>query len=320
MKYSKPDLYVITKEPPRDRARLLATAVLLIVLLCIGICCHAESVTEIPLGDGLPVWMLDGAHISAELPEHAGEQGLIGIYTTDTDSADVYVYSFPREHDLSLEDFGQRLAAERSIFCNMLTDRGVPAAVLNYCDCIEGEHYIVQAYIYETDESFIEVCTMFKTESVSLGNGDYSIHMIREYVAQEQSESTLLFDTVYLIENDRLPQLHILQFPKDDFPAEIIEPELRRAVSDEQYASLAADGWTPGEFVSLYAAGYDLLKGEVTCRNGLDHAFIGYIDGGVFKTRAFIVDGDDYILMCAEAEAARFQHVTNALIDAVEKN
>lgn len=296
------------------------TAVLLIVLLCIGVCAQAGSVTEIQLGDGLPVWQLDEAHTAAALPDNADEQGLIGIYSTDTGLADVYVYSFPRDGGVSLEEFGQQLAAERNIFCNMLTDRGTPAAVLNYYDCIDDGHYIIQAYIYEAEKSFIEVCTMFKTECVSLGAGDLSIHMILEYDAKAQTESPLLSDTLYCTENDRLPQLRIREFGKDDFPIEFAEPELFNSVSDEKVADLAADGWTLEEFVSIYDESYDLLKGEVTSRNDLDHAFIGYIDGGIFKTRALIDDGDDYILLCAEAEASRFQHVTNALIDAVEKN
>ena len=55
-------------------------------------------------------------------------------------------------------------------------------------------------------------------------------------------------------------------------------------------------------------------------RNDLNLAFIGYIDEGIFKTRAFIDDGSDYVLLSAEAEASKFQHLTNALIDAIEKN
>ena len=294
-------------------------AVLLIVFLCMS-ACQDKSVTMIPLGDGLPIWMLDESHTAADLPDHADEQGLFGIYTTDTGYSDVYVYSFPKDAGVSLEKFGQQLAAERHIFCNMMTDRGTPAAVLNYHDCVDGEHYIVQAYIYETDENFVEVCTMFKTESVSLGSSDLSIHMIRAYDAQKQADSPLLSDTIYSTGNERLPQLRIRQFRKDDFPAGTIEPKLLRAVSDERCAALAGDGWTLEEFVSLYDESFDLLKGEVTCRNDLNHAFIGYIDEGIFHTRAFIDDGDDYILISAEAEASKFQHITNALIDAVEKN
>ena len=293
-------------------------ALLLIFLLCTGVCCYAESVSVIPLGDGLPDWELNGAYIAEVLPETDDDEGLSGIYTSDAGLSDIYVYSFPKD-GVTLEEFGQQLASQRHIFCNMMTDRGVPAAVLNYYDRIQGEPYIVQAYIYETDDSFVEVCTLFKTDFIPFGDSDLSVHMISEYDVQEQQGSELLSDTVYRTENERLPQLRIREFAKDDFPAEIIEPELLDTVSDRKYAALAENGWTLEEFVSIYDERYELSKGEVTCRNDLDHAFLGYIDGGIFYTRAFIDDGEVYILLSAEAEAPKFQHVTNALIDAVER-
>lgn len=298
----------------------LYTALLLIFSLCLCGGSGNASVTEIPLGDDLPVWRLDGVHTAAELPDNAQERGLIGIYTTDTDRADVYVYRFSRENGVSLEEFGMQQAAERGVFCNMLTDRNVPTAVLNYHECMEGNHYIVQAYIYDAGADFVEVCTLFKTEPVSFGSGGLSIRMIREYDAQEQNESPLNVGTAYFTENDRLPLLRIRQFSKQDFPAEIVEPDLLNTVSEEQYAALAEDGWTLEEIVLLYDESYDLLRGDVMCRNDLTLAFIGYIDGGIFKTRAVVDDGTEYIMLCAEAEAARFQHVTNALIDSIEKD
>ena len=295
-------------------------AVLVIFVFCLSGCSKTASVTEIPLGDDLPVWMLDEVHTVAELPDNAGEQGLVGIYTTDTDQADVYVYSFSKEDGVSLEEFGQQIAGQHHIFCNMIKDRGVPVAVLNYYDCIADEPYIVQTYIYETDDHFVEVRTLFGTALVPFGESDdLSIHMINGYNALEQNSGPLLSDTVYSADNDRLPQLRVRKFPKDDFPAEIIEPELLDVVSDREFAALAADGWSLDEFVSVYSKCFELLKGEVTCRNDLDHAFIGYIDDGIFCTRAFIDDGDVYVLLCAQAEASKFQHVTNALLDAVER-
>lgn len=303
----------------KKRKDCFYAAALLIIAFCLIGCAGAGAATEIPLGDDLPVWVLDEVHTVASLPDNAGEQCLIGIYATDTDRADVYVYRFPREDGVSLEEYGQRRAAERNVYCNMLTDRGVPVAVLNYHECAEGEHYIVQAYIYEADSDFVEVCTLFKTEAVPFGAGDLSIRMIREYDAQAQNGSPLVFDTVYLTENDRLPLLRIRQFPKNDFPANVIEPDLLPAVSEERYADLAEDGWTAEEIISLYGERYDLLRGEVLFRNDLTLAFIGYIDDGIFKTRAVVDDGTEYVMLCAEAEASRFQHVTNALIDAIKK-
>lgn len=256
-------------------------AILLMIVLCAGIGCRSESAA--------------------------------------TGLSEVSGYSYPKEDGVSLEEFGQKKAAEHNVFCNMMTDGGAPAAVLNYHDCAEGRHYIVQTYFHETGDCFVEVRTAYKTEPVPLGSGDLSIHMIREYEAREQKDSPLLFDAAYSAANERLPQVFIRQFYKDDFPAGIIEPKLRGAVSDDRCAGLAADGWTLEELISLYRAGFDLLKGEITRRNGFDLAFIGYIDEGIFKTRAFLDGGDYYTMICAEAEAAKFQHITNALIDAVEK-
>ena len=289
--------------------------ILLFPLLCTLACCYAETAAVIPLGDGLPDWELDGAYTALEVPETAAEEGLTGIYRSDAGLSDIYVYSFPKD-GADLADFGQQLASERHIFCNRMTDRGVPAAVLNYFDCVNGEPYIVQAYIYETEESFVEVCTLFKTGSVPFGGEDLSIRMISEYDAEEQEDSPLLSDTVYRTENDRLPQLRIREFAKNEFPAEIIEPEL---MAQESFAALSENGWTLEEFVSIYDECFELSKGEVACRNDLDHAFLGYIDDGIFYTRAFIDDGEVYVLLSAEAEATKFQHVTNALIDAVER-
>ena len=291
-------------------------ALMLFSLLCTGDCCYAESAAVISLGAGLPDWELNEVYTSETLAENAAEEGLSGIYTSDAGLSDIYIYSFPKEGSITLEEFGRQLAAERHIFCNMMTDRSVPTAVLNYFDRIGDKPYIVQAYVYETDDSFIEVCTLFKTRSVPFGSSDLSIHMISEYNAQEQKDSPLLSDTVYQTENDRLPLLRVREFLKDGFPAEIVEPEL---ISGESFAALSENGWTLEEFVSIYGECFELSKGEVTCRNDFNHAFIGYINDGIFYTRAFIDDGEVYVLLSAEAEASKFQHITNALIDAVER-
>ena len=299
--------------------RSFFTSVLLISLVCTGVCCYAESTAAIHLGNGLPDWELIGPYTVTKLPETSDDEGLSDIYRSDAGFSDIYIYRYPKDDSISLEQFTQQLASERHIFCNMITDRGVSAAILNYYDCINGDPYIVQAYIYETDDSFTEICTHFKTESVPFGSNGLSIHMISEYDAQEQKYTPLLSDTVYSTENDRLPQLRVREFPKNDFQVEIIEPELFDVISDGKYTALAKDGWTLEEFVLIYDECFELSKGEVTCRNDLDHAFIGYIDNGIFYTRAFIDDEETYILLSAEAEVSKFQHVTNALIDAVER-
>ena len=160
---------------------------------------------------------------------------------------------------------------------------------------------------------------MFKTEKTQLGSSDLSICMIKEYEAEKSDDSFFPDETVYVTENDRLPTLTVRQFGKDYFSADTFDTDLLPDTAEAQFSAYAEDGWTLDEAVSLYSGEYDLLKGEVIERNGLDLAFIGYIDNGVFKTRAIIDDGDDYIMLCAEADAAKFQHVTNALIDSISK-
>lgn len=289
---------------------------LLLSLLCMGGCCYDEPAEVISLGDGLPDWELNEVYNFEAPAGNVTEEGLSGIYTSDAGLSDIFIYKFPKEGRITLEEFDRQLAEERHVFCNMMTDRGVPCAVLNFFDRIKGKPYLVQAYIYETKDTFIEVCTLFKTQSVPFGSNDLFIHMISEYGVQEQKSGPLLSDTVYHSDNDRLPMLRIQEFDKAVFPAESIDPEL---VLEERFTSLAENGWTPEEFVSIYDECFELSKGEVTCRNDLDHAFIGYTDDSIFYTRAFIDDGEVYVLLSAEAEASKFQHITNALIDAVER-
>ena len=97
-------------------------------------------------------------------------------------------------------------------------------------------------------------------------------------------------------------------------------------------------GWNLQSYYNIFAGIWDILDDLLIAgivektrtrwgkfipymaMSGLPLAFIGYIDDGIFKTRAFIEDGTDYTLLSAEAEVMRFQHVTNALIDAIEKD
>ena len=291
-----------------------------LLVLCAGICCNAVSSTSIPLGDGLPDWLSEGVYTAKAPQEFTTVEGLAGIYTADADSPVIYVYRLSKADGISLEEFGQQMGEQHHVFCNMMNDRGVSAAVLNYYDCYGDEPFIVQAYIYETEDHFVEVRTLFRTVLIPFGGDDLFIHMINEYEEQVQKDSSLLSDAVYRTANEKLPQLRIRRFPKAEFPVEIVEPALLDAVSAEEVAALAADEWMLDEFVTIYDKRFELLKGEVTCRNDLDHAFVGYIDDGVFHTRAFIDDGEVYILLSAQAEFSRFQHVTNALIDAVERS
>lgn len=297
----------------------ICTAALMIMVFCMSGCNAALSVTEIDLGDNLPKWQLNQEHTVEKISDDEKKHGVAGIYVTDTDDADVHVYNYPKKTGVSLEEFGQQQASKYNVFCNMMTDRNIPVAVLNYHECIEDEHYIVQAYIYEGDTDFVEVCTMFKTDVIPLGVSDLSVRMIRDYEEQIESGGPLIYDEKYVAENDRLPLLRVKQFEKSEFPVEFIEPGMLNKVSDRKFKAFAKDGWTLKEIVSFYDENYKLIKGEVISRNNLKLAFMGYIDDGVFKTRAVINDNNDYVMLGAEAEASEFQHVTNALIDTIEK-
>ena len=269
--------------------KFASSAFLLLICLCFLACGNNNVITEISLGDGLPVWELEGEYI-ASVPSEAEDSSLTGIYTTDSDCADIWVYSYPKDNGKTLEAFGQELAGEYGVFCNMMKDGEIPVAVINYYESAEAEPYIVQAYIYESETEFIKICNKFKTETVPLGTGGLNINMIREYEAEERSgdDKGLSFDTVYSSDNDKLPLLRVAEFNKKEFPVEAGDPDLSKALKDKQVEILGEDGWTCKDFISLYGEIYDLKKGELQNRNGLNLAFIGFVDNGIFKTRAFI--------------------------------
>lgn len=287
---------------------------------CLGACGHAEqdAVDEIVLEDGLPEWELEIPYTVGTLPEDAASQGLTGIYTTESDYADIYVYEYPKDGK-TLETFGEEQAAAHKVFCNPMKEDGCAAAVLNYYEKIDGESYFIQAHIYEGASRFIEVRSLFKTWEMPIGASDLSFRLIREYTEETAIGSAFPYEAVYVTENDNLPELRVRQFAKDDFPAESYDAAALTNTTAEQYAVYAADGWTLEEWIALYDDRFDLIKGEVMERNGLQTAFIAYVDDGIFKTRAIIDDGAGYIMLCAEAEADEFQHITNALIDSVTR-
>lgn len=266
-------------------------AIVILIVFCLAACAKGNAVREIKLGEGLPLWKLNSAHVSKELTDDDKAQGITGIYTTDSDTDEVYVYSIPKEDGITLEDFGQQKAAELGVFCNMMPVGDVQAAVVNYYERDGDEHYIAQAYYFDGGENFIEVLTRFKTKKLELGTEGLYLRMVREYKEEIKNDSPLLFDATYTADNDHLPQIFVKKFSKD--------------------------GWTLNEILSIYESEYELKRGELMYRNGFDIAFVGYIDNGIFKTRAFVSDGDNYVMLGTEAEASKFQHVTTALLDAM---
>lgn len=272
--------------------------------------------TVIDLGDGLLPWETDFPVHPKELPENAQETGLKEIYASGLNEPEIYIYRYAEDGDMTLEELGQKKAAEHQVFCNMMKDRGQDAAVLNYYQPSGDSPSIVQAYIYQTENGFTEVCNLYPTEALPFGLDGLSFRMIQGYTAEMRSDR-FPYEAVYRTDAERLPDVKVIQMSRDISAEALYHGGCIAEEEMERIAAYALDGWTKEEWIACYQDRYELKKGEIQKRNGLDMAFIGYIDAGIFKVRAFIDQGDDYILLCAEDEAADFQHITNALIDTV---
>ena len=295
--------------------KIVALALAVAVLLC-TVACGSKTYQEIPLGDGLPTWQLAQTYTAAKLPADAKAQDLTAIYTAD-DAANIYVYRYEKQDGATLENMGQELAATYKVFCNMVEVDGCPGANVTYYEAMGDAHYIVRSYLFEGTEEFVKLCFLHKTEQISLAESDLQIHLMSGYTKAENLDRLPPHETEYTYADEYLPTVRIWQRSKLDLLPELYDAGLSGKVTDEQYAAYAKDGWTLEEIVSLYDGAYDLLKGELIQRNGFDVGFIGYIDAGVFYVRAFIDYGEDYIVLCAENDAAKFQHVVNALIDTI---
>ena len=296
----------------KKSAALLLAAVL---LLCAA-ACGRKTYREIPLGDGLPTWQLAQPYTAAKLPADADERGLTAIYTAD-DGACVRVYRYEKKPGTTLEDEGQELAAAYQVFCNRIEVDGCPCANVTYYETVDGVPCIVRAYLFEGTEEFVKLCFLHETEQIPLAESDLQIRLMSGYTKAENLDSLPPHEAEYTYADADLPTVRIWQRSKADLQPELYDAGLSEKVTAGQLAAYARDGWTQEEIVSLYDGAYDLLKGELIRRNGFDVGFIGYIDTGVFYVKAFIDYGEDYIVLCAENDAAKFQHVVNALIDTI---
>lgn len=298
---------------------LLSSAVLFLTLCSCGT--HAEisspePVHSIERGDGLSAIALDGTYYAAEPPEYCADA--VSAYTTaDPNLPDVCVFSYPADSGETLEAYGQERAAEKGVFCNTMTIDGETAAVLNYYQNDGENGYIAQSYIYKGETGFSEVLYLFKTEEIPLGDSGLSVRIANGYTSGSDADSLFPTEYVYETESDMLPALRIREFDKDYFSEATYSDELLPETTKEEFSLLALDGWTLEEGIDFYADRYELKKGELMHRNGLDIAFIGYIDNGIFTVRAIIDTGSDYVMLCAEDDAAEFQHITTALIDSI---
>lgn len=299
--------------------KITSFILIILAMLSFAACGSNNGCTEVSLGENLPTWGFADTLYPAELPADASETGLTDIYKSDRqDIADAYIYHYPKEEGITLEAFGQQQAADRKVFCNMTAYGDVPAANVTYYETAYGADNIVRSYIFEAEDEFVKVCSVHKTERIALGESDYTVAMPGGYTETENAESIFPYEKVYTYEDEFLPTVRVRQFAKDYFTEALFDADRMEGMSGEVYEACADQGWTLAEFVDLYGDRYKLLKGETFNRNGLDVGFVGYIDEGVFYVRALIDCGDDYIMLCAENDAAIFQHVVNALIDTVE--
>lgn len=264
--------------------------ILLVTLLAIcSACGKQEKVTEVTLGEGLPRLEFAVPMTDTELPADASAE-MKHFYTSETDEPDVYVYQYDK-NDMTLEDFGNAQAAEHKVFCNMIEQDGISVANIVYYEVVDEIHYITRAFIYEAEDSFVKVCWAHKTEEADLGNTGNKLYMMKQYDAVPANVTGDRYEMRYMPQTDVLPRVTVSEFPKG---------------SD-----------TLQGFIDGYAAEYELKKGELIKRNGFDAAFIGYVDQGVFYVKAYLDCGETYVLLEAENEAPKFQHVVNALIDTI---
>lgn len=299
---------------------MILLSVMLLAVLLLTACGNSDSntVDEIALGDGLPTFELqDGPY--KIVPTYSDDDVQETLYTAqNTDAADVCVYSYGKADGQTLESFGQDWAAEYNVFCNMTSYDGYDCANVTYYKEIDGEDYIIRSYIFESEDEFKIICFLYKTEITELGESGKVISLINGYSAEDAADSVFPDETDYEYEDEYLPTIRIREFAKDYFTADTFNEKLMPDTTREEYSAWAEDGWTLEEAIEFYDDNYELLKGELIQRNGLDVAFIGYIDEGVFYVRAVIDCGDEYIMLCAENDAAIFQHVVNALIDTID--
>lgn len=300
--------------------KILAIAIVIISALLLVACGGSNAVDEIALGDGLPTFEFPEKLYRTALPDGIEDEDFItAAYTAENeDMPDVWIYSLGKADGQTLESFGQGWAAEYNVFCNMTEYDGCPCANVTYYREVDGEDRIVRSYIFENDEGFAVICFLHKTEVTELGDSGKLISLLSGFSEETASDGVFPCETDYRYEDEYLPMIRVREFAKDCFTADTYNSELMPNTTQEEYSAWAQNGWTLEEAIEFYDDNYELLKGELIQRNGLDVAFIGYIDEGVFYVRAVIDCGDEYVMLCAENDAAIFQHVVNALIDTID--
>ena len=297
--------------------KLVLLAVLIMASLALSACGKTEPVSEVSLGDGLPTFEVAEENYKTVYPTDYDDPGLEIAYTTENNAVpDVWLYSFEKAEGQTLESFGNDIAARYKVFCNMISYEDVPCANITYYRNVGDTDCIIRSYVFEAEAEFKAICLLYKTTEAQLAETNKTIDLMSCY-SEKETDSIFPYEKVYEYADDYLPTIRVREFGKDYFSAETYDASLMPNTTEEEYSSWAEDGWTLEEAIEFYDDNYELLKGEIIQRNGLDAAFIGYIDEGVFYVRAVIDCGDEYVMLCAENDAALFQHVVNALIDTI---
>ena len=228
----------------------------------------------------------------------------------DADKPEIQIFADAKT-DKTLEEFGQSQAEMHNVFCNMMGD----TAVLNYY--LGGR--FVQDYIAERNNVFFTFSYVYKPEKHTVSGSDMSFLLPAGYTGTTDADSAFEHEVDYAPNSESFPDLSVRSFAKDYFTADRYDANVFTGTTKKQFASYAKDGWTLDEWLKLYGENHELVRGEIMKRNGLDLAFIAFVEDGIFNVRAVIDDGDGYLLLCARDDAASFQHVTNAIIDTISK-
>ncbi len=277
-----------------------------------------KNVFEIPLGEGLPAWPAAGEYRVASARSETGYPAL--LYVSDDENApDLRLTRRQKEAGETLESAGEKLAGEKKVYCNMTSRMGAPTAELTFFEASGGAEYVVSAYVFEGENELVTLSELRKTTRVPLVGTGLTMCLMNGFSASENRAGLFPEELVYTYGDPFLPTVRIRRFAKTDFPETSYDPALTPKTTRGEFAELARGGWEREDIVALYMREHDLSRHEVFRRNGLDAAFVGFTEEGVFTVRAYLALGESYVGICAENDAPRFRHVISALIDSVRK-
>lgn len=253
-----------------------------------------NAVKKASLGKTLPEWHFTETLYEGLVDEKARALGLAGVYKSDVSMEDVRIYRIPKD-GRSLEEYGKQEAEKLMVFCNMMDVSGYPAAVLNCYDDNHEEPIYVQEYIFEDRDEFVKVCTIYKTREYDLSRADAVFRLPLEYSEKIVTEGREFVSIIYEEYCEKLPTFRLTQIEKQ------------------------AEGRTLEEEIEYYGKEHKLIRGDLFKRNGLETAFMGWIENGKLYVKAVLDLGGTYVILNAEDPPQVFQHVVNAVIDSVRK-